>query len=140
MNNVHFIILIVFLVICDIVALNFEILHSLDWLQHRHEINAVVRAAGNFSLTILCIFVVEITLRFARHPSRFLKKKFNIADMGVVYISLIIEIVMKVEEKKAKKIFGQFARCDRKQLYIYIYMDIYRPYKIFFWYKIEKNF
>ena len=110
MNNVHFITLIIFLVICDIVATNFEILHSLDWLQHKPHINDFVSAAAIFSLTILCIFAVEIMLRCARHPSKFFYwteklddgekknrlKKFNVADMGVVYVSLILEVVMKV--------------------------------------------
>ena len=41
LDDVKFIIFLIVLVIFDIMALNFEILHAVDWLQHKDHINKV---------------------------------------------------------------------------------------------------
>ena len=94
MNDVHFVMLLVFLVVVDIMALNFEILHTVDWLQHKEHINYVVKVANVISMTILCIFFLEVTLRCYANPRKFFKKRFNLIDMGVVYVSVILESIL----------------------------------------------
>ena len=45
-------------------------------------------------MTILSIFTIEVTLRMARNTKKFFKKKFNIVDMAIVYISVVLEIIL----------------------------------------------
>ena len=50
MNDVHFVMLLVFLVVVDIMALNFEILHTVDWLKHDTHIVTVTKVANVISM------------------------------------------------------------------------------------------
>ena len=106
-NDVHFVMLLVFLIIVDILACNFEILHAADWLKHEDHIVTVVEIAGVASLTILSIFFIEVTLRAVGNPKKFFKKRFNVIDMAVVYISVVFT------KNFLKNIFGYACtRCE----------------------------
>lgn len=89
----YFHVVIVILVIIDSVCVTIELLIEVENKNHNHELQIAELIFKYIGFIILCIFVLEITLKIIFTFGEFRHSKLEILDAIVVIISFIVEIV-----------------------------------------------
>lgn len=60
--------------------------------KHGHDSHHIMHTCHMLSIGILCIFLVELLLKYWVNPEEFCKCKLHILDLTVVVVSLVIDI------------------------------------------------
>ena len=106
----YFHIIVIVLVLLDSFCVTVELVIDMETSKENHAVEVVEKVFKYLGLTILTVFVVEITLKILFNRHEFLHSKLELFDAFIVIVSFVVDLVF-LNNKHAITALGKLSLC-----------------------------